>query len=140
MPGQGSHPHRAVDHFVFLLTCGFLLLPFADWVVRSSGGMEDESAYTVFAPFAAALVLIALVLLIELVERRAAASRPAWPPALAGIPVACIASGLAFASVYPGHDWWRDGLAGAAWGVVTAVVGWQRWRRRAVAMAGTNNR
>jgi Na+-driven multidrug efflux pump len=135
MSDQHARPHRAVDHFVFLLTCGFLLLPFADWMVRSSRGIEEESIYTVFAPFAAVLVLVPLVLLIELAERRMAGSRPSWPPALAGIPLACAASGLAFASVYPGHAWWRDGFAGAAWGTLVAVWGWQRSRRRELVSA-----
>jgi hypothetical protein len=46
------------------------------------------------------------------------------------LPVATIASGLSFAAVDPGHHWWRDGIAGLAWGTAAAVIGWRRWRQR----------
>jgi hypothetical protein len=130
---QATHRDRAVDHFVFLVTCGFLAPPFIASVVLSRTS-ADDNVFTIFAPFVAALVLIAALMLIEFVERRMAGSRLAWPPALFGLPFACTASGLAFSFVDPGHHWWRDGLAGVAWGTTAAVIGWQRWRGRAGAI------
>lgn len=130
MAEQESHPHRAVDHFVFLITCAFLVPPFVAWLVMSSRETQDENAFTIFAPFASAIVLIVALLLIEWVEKRVAGSRPGWPAALNIIPVATIISGLSFSAVDPGHHWWRDGLAGLAWGTAAAVIGWKRWRAR----------
>ncbi len=130
MAKQESHPHRSVDHFVFLITCGFLAPPFIAWLVMSSRATGDETAFTLFAPFAASIVLIIALLLIEWVEKRVAGSRPGWPAALYALPVATIASGLSFAVIDPGHHWWRDGLAGLAWGTAAAVIGWRRWRQR----------
>jgi hypothetical protein len=124
---QRTHPHQAVDHFVFLITFGFVVPPFITWLVLSRSSPE-ETAFTIFAPFASSLVLIAVLMLIEFLERRVAGSRRAWPPALLGLPVACIVSGLAFSIVDPGHHHWRDGLAGAAWGAAAALIGWRRWR------------
>ncbi|HSY84794.1 MAG TPA: hypothetical protein VK807_23720 [Gemmatimonadaceae bacterium] len=135
MPEQESHPHRAVDSFVFLITCGFLVPPFVTWLVLSSRDTQDQTAFTIFAPFASAIVLFLALLLIEAVEKRIAGSRPGWPNALYAIPVATIASGLAFAVVDPGHHWWRDGLAGLAWGTGAAVIGWRRWNARAAQTA-----
>jgi hypothetical protein len=122
--------HRAIDHFVFLITCAFLVPPFAAWLIRSTGEGREDTAYTTFAPFAAGTVLVILLLLLEFVERRVAGTRPGWPPALFELPVVCIAAALAFSAVDPGHHWWRDGLAGAAWGTAAALWGWRRWRAR----------
>ncbi|HXB27496.1 MAG TPA: hypothetical protein VNV25_22395 [Gemmatimonadaceae bacterium] len=72
---------------------------------------------------------------IEAVEKRVAGSRPGWPNALYAIPVATIASGLAFAVVDSGHPWWRDGLAELAWGTAAAVIGRRRWNARAAQTA-----
>ena len=124
-----SQSHRAVDHVVFLITSAFLAPPFITWLVESGRATEEETAFTIFAPFAAAVVLILALVLIEWIERRVAGSRPGWPGALYGLPVATIASGLSFAVVDPGHHWWRDGLAGLAWGTAAAVIGWRRWNR-----------
>ncbi len=135
MSEQDSHPHRAVDHFVFLLACGFIVVPFGAWLIGSSSATDEQTAFTIFAPFAAALVLIAVLLVVEFVERQVARSRPGWPAALLGVPIACVVSSLLFAGVDPGHHWWRDGLAGAAWGMASATWGWRRWRQRAVAIA-----
>jgi hypothetical protein len=121
-------PHRAVDHFVFLITCGFLVPPFVVRLVFSYSEASEATAFTIFAPFAAAVVLVALLVLVEFVERRVAGPRAAWPPALLAIPFVCVASGLAFAAVDPGHHHWRDGLAGAAWGSTAALIGWRRLR------------
>lgn len=131
--------HRAIDHFVFLITCAFLVPPFAAWLVLSTREVRDDTIYTTFAPFAAGTVLVVLLLLLEFIEKRVAGARPGWPPALFGIPVICIAAGLTFSAVDPGHHWWRDGLAGAAWGTATALWGWRRWQARlsSVATAGT---
>jgi hypothetical protein len=126
-----SQSHRAVDHVVFLITSAFLAPPFIAWLVESGRATEEETAFTIFAPFAAAVVLILALLLIEWIERRVAGSRPGWPGALYALPVATIASGLSFAVVDPGHHWWRDGFAGLAWGTAAAVIGWRRWRQRA---------
>ena len=134
MSEQDSHPHRAVDHFVFILACGFVVLPFGAWLTGSNSATEEQTAFTIFAPFAAALVVITLMFVVEFVERRVAGSRPGWPGALFGVPVACIAAGRVFAGVDPGHHWWWDGLAGAAWGLAAAVGGWRRWRQRATAL------
>jgi hypothetical protein len=133
MSAQDSHLHRAVDHFVFVLACGFVVLPFGAWLIGSDAGTEDQTAFTIFAPFAAALVVITLMFVVEFVERRLAGSRPGWPAALFGVPVACVAAGLAFAGVDPGHHWWWAGLAAAAWGVGTAAWGWRGWRQRTTA-------
>ncbi len=130
MSKEESHPHRAVDSFVFLITCAFLLPPFVTWLVLSSRDSQDQTAFTIFAPFASAIVLFLALLLIEAVEKRIAGSRPGWPNALYAIPVATIASGLAFVVVDPGHHWWRDGLAGLAWGIAAAVIGRRRWNAR----------
>ena len=129
--------HRAIDQSVFLITCGFLVPPFAAWLVLSSAAGEDQTAFTVFAPFVAAVVLVVLLLALELIERLVAGAQPGWAPALLGIPIACIASGLSFAAVYPGHNWWRDGLAGLAWGTATAAWGWRRWQQYLLAIAPT---
>lgn len=116
---------------MFLITCGFLVPPFVAWLVMSSRATNDETAFTIFAPFAASIVLIVVLLVIEWVEKRVAGSRPGWPAALYALPVATIAAGLSFAAIDPGHHWWRDGLAGLAWGTAAAVIGWRRWRQRA---------
>lgn len=129
MPEQSEQPHRSIDHVVFLMACGFLAPPFVAWLVLS-GPNGEESAFTIFAPFASAVVLVVLLLLVEMVERRVAGVRAGWPPALIGIPAACMTAGLAFAAVDTGHHWWRDGLAGAAWGTVVAIIGWRRWQSR----------
>jgi hypothetical protein len=125
---QTAHPRRAVDHLVFMIACGFLALPLVAVLVSSSRSIGEETAFTTFAPFAAALVLIVLLLLVESVERRVAGARPGWPPALLGVPLACLASGLAFATVDPGGHQLAAGLAGLAWGIATAAIGWRRWR------------
>jgi hypothetical protein len=127
-PAQTAHRRRAVDHFVFIVACGFLALPLVAVLVSSSRSTGDETAFTTFAPFAAALVLILLLLLVESVEQRVAGARPGWPPALLGVPLACLASGLAFATVDPGRHRLAAGLTGLAWGMATAAIGWRRWR------------
>jgi hypothetical protein len=137
MTDHHSRPHRAIDQFVFLITCGFLIPPFTAWLVLSSAAGEDQTAFTVFAPFVAAVVLVVLLLALEMMERIVAGSRPGWPPVLLGLPIACIASGLSFAAVYPGHNWWRDGLAGLAWGTAAATWGWRRWQQYLLAIAPT---
>lgn len=129
---EGEAPaHRAVDHVVFLITCAFLAPPFATWLVLSGRETQDQNVFTIFAPFASAVVLVVALLLIEWVEKRVAGSRPGWPMALNALPAATILSGLSFSLVDPGHHWWRDGLAGLAWGTAAAVIGWRRWLARA---------
>lgn len=121
--------HQAVDHFVFLVTCAFLVAPFVAWFVLTNTGAE-QTGYVIFAPFASATVLIVLLVVIEAVERRIAGDRQGWPAALWALPIACIASGLAYSAVDPGHHVWRDGLGGAAWGIVAAIIGQRRWTAR----------
>jgi hypothetical protein len=128
--GVDQKHHQAVDHFVFLITCGFLAPPFLAELVLSLMGTE-QTAFTIFAPFASVVVLVVLLILIEFVERKVAGKRSGWPPALLGLPVACVAAGLAFTLVDPGHHAWRDGLAGAAWGSAAALIGLRRWKARA---------
>jgi hypothetical protein len=111
-----------------MIACGFLALPLVTVLVSSSRSTGEETAYTTFAPFAAALVLIVLLLLVESLERRVAGARPGWPPALLGVPPACLASGVAFATVDPGHHQLAAGLTGLMWGIATAAIGWRRWR------------
>lgn len=135
MTEHRAHPHRSVDHFVFLITCGFVVPPFVAWLVMS-GRTDQENAFAIFAPFVAATVLVVLLVLIELIERVVAGSRPGWPLALLGIPVATIASGFSFAVVDPSHHWWRDGLADTAWSVAAATWGWRRWQTRFQAAEG----
>lgn len=135
MVEQAPHPHRAIDHVVFLITCAFLAPPFVAWLVLSGRNTQDETAFTILAPFASAVVLILLLLLIEWVEKRLAGSRPGWPNALYALPAATILSGLSFAAVDPRHHWLRDGLAGLAWGAAAAIIGWRRWRTRTSTIA-----
>ena len=123
MTDHPPRPRHAIDQFVFLITCGFLVPPFAAWLLLSSAAGEDQTAFTVFAPFAAAVVLVVLLLLAEWIERLVAGPEGGWPPALVGLPVACVASGLSFAAVYPEHNWWRDGLAELVWGTAAAAWG-----------------
>jgi hypothetical protein len=126
-----SHPRRALDSFVFVITCAFLAPPFFLWAVLSIRAAREDSVFTTFAPFVAAVVLLVLLLLLEFVERLASRGAPGWPPVLVGLPVVCALAGLSYTAVDPTHHWWRDGLAGVAWGAVTAAWGLKRWRAQA---------
>lgn len=74
------------------------------------------------AAWVACVVLIGLLVVIHAFEDSAVAR--------AAIPLACMASGLAFAWVCTDHAWLRDGLTGLAWGVVIIAVTNRWWHNR----------